>query len=267
MEIVEKVAVITGAAHGIGLGTALVLSERGARLCLVDHDKEALLQAVDQIAARGGEAMAVCADVTVPDSFESVQVEVEARFGPVDILMNNVGVLVSGLPQDIPLPEWERVLDINVMGTVRALHHFIPQMLARGSGHIVNTASFAALFPYAYDRLPYTASKGAIVAMTESLALYLKPRGIGVTLLCPGPVRTSIATTMRTFTQGIAPRGPGSQFELLEPLRVGEMVATAIEQNRFFLPTDEQVLPFIAKRGENPEAFLEQQLTLFDERQ
>ena len=265
MQVAEKVALIIGAAHGIGFGTACELTARGARLCLVDHDEAALQSALAELSGSGADVTAFAADIGKPDAFDAIGAFVRERYGMIDILMNNVGVLVSGLPQDIPLPEWERIFNINIMGTVRGIHHFLPDMISRGTGHIVNTASFAGLFPYAYDRLPYAASKGALVSLTEGLALYCKPRGIGITLLCPGPVATAIGASMRRFTDDLTLRGPGLQFKMQDPRTVGRMVADAIEGDRFFISTDEQIRPILARQGADREAFLEEQLSLFQD--
>ncbi|MCK9542865.1 MAG: SDR family oxidoreductase [Novosphingobium sp.] len=258
--IAGAVAVVTGAANGIGRAAALALARRGARLVLVDIDGAALEQVAGGVRDAGAEAMPLALDLAHEDAFAEVRAQTQARFGAADILMNNVGVLVSGLPQDIPLGEWERIINLNLMGVVRALHHFLPDFLARGSGHIVNTASFAGLYPYAFDRLPYAASKGAIVTLTEGLALYLRPKGIGVTLLCPGPVATAIGKTMKSHTEGLALRGPGAQFAMLEADTVGEMVADAIRDNRFFLPTDDGVRELLVARGADMDTFLDRQI-------
>ena len=132
-------------------------------------------------------------------------------------MVNNVGVLTNGLPEDIPVTEWQRILDINLMSVVRSNAAFLPLLLDQGSGHLVNTASFAGLFTYSYDRLPYAATKAAIVQISEGLAIYLRPKNIGVTLLCPGPVLTNIAAAVPTFGAGAPLRTPGEQFELLRP--------------------------------------------------
>jgi NAD(P)-dependent dehydrogenase (short-subunit alcohol dehydrogenase family) len=258
-QIAGAVAIVTGAANGIGRATAQSLARRGARLILADIDAEQLESVAQIIRDAGGQAQAVALDLSGTDAFDILRDRTLAEYGTVDIVMNNVGVLISGLPQDIPLAEWERIINLNLMGMVRSIHRFLPDLLAKGSGHIVNTASFAGLFPYAFDRLPYAATKGAIVTMTEGLALYLEPEGIGVTLLCPGPVRTAIGSTMRSYTGGLPLRGPGPQFALREAAEVGEMVASAIAENRFFVPTDERVKPLLAERGADMEAFLRKQ--------
>jgi NAD(P)-dependent dehydrogenase (short-subunit alcohol dehydrogenase family) len=259
-----RTALVTGAGSGIGRGTAIALAKRGVKVILADVNEAGAQEGAETIRAAGGEATAVKADVAQDETFPMLHALAADQYGPVDILMNNVGMLLSGLPQDIPLAEWERVLNINVMGIVRAIHLFVPEMVARGSGHVVNTASFAGLFPYAFDRLPYAASKGAVVTMTEGLALYCKPRGVGVTLLCPGPVKTGIGASMKSWTEGIGLKGPGAQFAMRDPLDVGEMVANAIVADTFFLPTDELVKPVLQEREADRDAFLTKQIAGFD---
>src|SRR3546814_10577705 len=106
------------------------------------------------------------------------------------IIMNNIATVSCGLPEDIPVEEWQRAFDVNLMSIVRSNHVFLPLFIAQGEGHIINTASVDGLFGFGYDRLPYAASKAAVVTLSEGLALYLRPKGIGVTCLCPGPVAT-----------------------------------------------------------------------------
>ena len=95
--------------------------------------------------------------------------------------------MLNGHPEDIPLAEWQRIMDLNYFAAVRGCQHFLPKFLARGSGHLVNTASFAGLYPYAASRVPYAASKAAIISMSQNLAVYLEPQGVRVSCLIPGP--------------------------------------------------------------------------------
>jgi NAD(P)-dependent dehydrogenase (short-subunit alcohol dehydrogenase family) len=263
-ELDGKVALITGGGSGIGRGTGIALAKRGVKVILADINEAGAQEGAETIRTAGGEATAVKADVGAADAFDMLHAFAAETYGAVDILMNNVGVLVMGVVGDIPLAEWERVLNLNLMSVIRAQHRFVPEMVARGSGHIVNTASFAGLFPYAYDRLPYAAGKGAIVTMSEGLALYCKPRGVGVTLLCPGPVKTNIGASLKSWTEGLPLRGPGAQFAMLDPLDVGEQVAEAIVADRFFLPTDELVKPVLQEREADRDAFLARQIAGFD---
>jgi NAD(P)-dependent dehydrogenase (short-subunit alcohol dehydrogenase family) len=260
IELADKVAVVTGAGSGIGKGAALAFARAGMRVIVADID----LSAAEEVAAAarglGAAASSVGCDVASLQSFVFLRDVVMDRFGRVDVVMNNAGVILSGLPEQIPLSEWERVLNVNLMSIVRSNHVFLPQLLQQRSGHIVNTASFAGLYTYSYDRLPYAASKAAIVQISEGLALYLRPRGIGVTCLCPGPVRTNIMKSNRAWSTGLDIRGPGPEFRMLEPDEVGEMVVDAVRRNLFFLPTDPAVTAKLIDRATDWEGFLQRQI-------
>jgi NAD(P)-dependent dehydrogenase (short-subunit alcohol dehydrogenase family) len=260
IELADKVAVVTGAGSGIGKGAALAFARAGLRVIVADID----LSAAEEVAAAardlGVAASGVGCDVASLESFVSLRDAVMDRFGRVDVVMNNAGVILSGLPEQIPLSEWERVLNVNLMSIVRSNHVFLPLLLQQGSGHIVNTSSFAGLYTYSYDRLPYAASKAAIVQISEGLALYLRPQGIGVTCLCPGPVRTNIMKSNRAWSTGLDIRGPGPEFGMLEPDEVGEMVVDAVRRNLFFLPTDSAVTAKLIDRATDWEGFLQRQI-------
>jgi NAD(P)-dependent dehydrogenase (short-subunit alcohol dehydrogenase family) len=260
IEQADKVAVVTGAGSGIGKGAALAFARAGLRVIVADID----LSAAEEVAAAarglGVAASGVGCDVASLESFVSLRDAVMDRFGRVDVVMNNAGVILSGLPEQIPLSEWERVLNVNLMSIVRSNHVFLPLLLQQGSGHIVNTSSFAGLYTYSFDRLPYAASKAAIVQISEGLALYLRPQGIGVTCLCPGPVRTNIMKSNRAWSTGLDIRGPGPEFRMLEPDEVGEMVVDAVRRNLFFLPTDSAVTAKLIDRATDWEGFLQRQI-------
>lgn len=262
-KISGRTAIIFGAAKGIGKATAISLAKRNANVVIADIDKEAINKTVEDIQSANGEALGIPCDVAQESSFADIREKTLKRYGKIHIVMNNVGVLASGKPEEIPLREWERLLNVNLMSVVRSQHCFLPDLIAQGEGHIVNTASFAGLFPYAFDRLPYAATKSAIITMSEGLALYVRPKGIGVTCLCPGPVRTQIGETIKFWSEGVELRGPGPEFPMLEADIVGEMVADAIEQNRFFLPTHENVKDKLVARANDFDGFLETQLKGF----
>jgi NAD(P)-dependent dehydrogenase (short-subunit alcohol dehydrogenase family) len=257
----DKVAVVTGAASGIGRAIARSLAGHGTHIVAVDIDSVGVTALATDLADRGAAAVACTADISEPDALDDVRNAALERFGHVDIVVNNIGVLTNGLPQDIPVAEWQRILNINLMSVVRSNTVFLPLLLEQGSGHVVNTASFAGLFTYSYDRLPYAATKAAIVQISEGLALYLRPRNIGVTLLCPGPVLTNIVSSMPKFGAGAAMRTPGDQFELLDPAPVGDLVVEAILHNRFFVPTHPQVVDELRRRVDNWDAYLDYQIS------
>ena len=130
------------------------------------------------------------------------------RFGRVDIVMNNVGVIALGPPESLPVEAWSRVLDLNVLGIARSNVVFLPLLLEQGRGHVVNTSSASGLLAYGYDRLPYVASKHAVVGISEALAVYLGPKGIGVTCACPSGVMTNISEQITAFGESSSPRAP-----------------------------------------------------------
>ncbi|MEE2057245.1 SDR family oxidoreductase [Rhodococcus artemisiae] len=254
-----KTAVITGGASGIGRATAHSLARRGAQVIVADIDATGAAAVASDIIGSGGSATGVRCDVGGESAFEELKAFALDAYGRVDIVMNNVGVLTRGLPDHIPVHEWQRVININLLSVVRSNDAFLPLLVEQGSGHIVNTASFAGLYTYAYDRLPYAASKAAIVQISEGLALYLRPKGIGVTLLCPGPVRTNIAASLPSgFGPATGTRGPGTQFGFLEPEVVGEQVADAIVDGTFWLPTDAQVRDVLVQRASDWDAFIDE---------
>ncbi|MEU9454878.1 SDR family oxidoreductase [Streptomyces sp. NPDC048277] len=263
----NAVAVITGAAGGIGRATAHSLARRGAHILVADIDAPAAQTVAEELAAYGTGALAVWCDVAGETAFDELKASALDRFGRVDIVMNNVGVLTRGRPEHIPVEEWQRVIDINLMSVVRSNAVFLPYLLQQGRGHIVNTASFAGLYTYAYDRLPYAASKAAVVQISEGLRVYLQPQGIGVTVLCPGPVKTNIAASLGPgFGPAVATRGPGGQFAVLDADTVGEQVAEAVVDNTFMVCTHEHVRDVLVERASDWNAFIERQTAAMTDR-
>jgi NAD(P)-dependent dehydrogenase (short-subunit alcohol dehydrogenase family) len=254
----QRVAIVTGAGSGIGRASALALAGAGARVVVADRDAARSEVVATEITARGGAAVAVRCDVTSDDDMAALRSSTKSAFGSVDIVMNNVGLLAIGRPDAIPLEAWRRVLDVNVVAIARSISLFLPELIAQGRGHIVNTASTAGLYAYSYERLPYSASKGAVVALSEALALYARPRGVGVTVLCPGPVATNIAEQVEVFGDPGAMHGPG--LSVLDPSVVGEQVVSAVRANRFLLLTHPEVQRVLIERAQNPERFVDEQV-------
>jgi NAD(P)-dependent dehydrogenase (short-subunit alcohol dehydrogenase family) len=257
-EIEGRVAVITGAGSGIGRATALALASAGARVVVSDIDPERTRSVAHEIELDGGQSCAQPCDVTSDQDMAQLRATALSSFGGVDIVMNNVGVLALGHPENIPVEAWRRILDSNVLSIARSIGVFLPGLLAQGSGHFVNTASTAGLYAYSFERLPYSASKGAVVALSEALALYTVPRGVGVTVLCPGPVATNIVEQVRVYGELGPIHGPA--LAVLDPAVVGAQVVTAIRNDTFFLPTHPEVHDILVARASDPEAFLQAQL-------
>jgi NAD(P)-dependent dehydrogenase (short-subunit alcohol dehydrogenase family) len=252
------VAVLTGAGSGIGEATALALGRAGASVVVSDVQSERAHSVAARINDGGGRALGIGCDVRSDEDFAVLREAALDAFGRFDIIMNNVGVLALGAPTAIPIDAWQTILDINVLSVARSNAMFLDELIQQGSGHIINTASTAGLFAYGYERLPYSASKGAVVAMSEALALYAKPRGVGVTCLCPGPVATNIAEQVQVFGEIGALKGP--PLPIIEPSVVGDQVVRAIESGTFLLQTHPEVHEILVRRAEDPEGFLDSQI-------
>jgi NAD(P)-dependent dehydrogenase (short-subunit alcohol dehydrogenase family) len=190
-----KVAVITGAAGGIGREAAVIFSEEGASVCVADVSAEA----GEEAAAACREAFFQQVDVTDPASVEAMYAAVAERYGGVDVLYNNAGIMPA---DDASVLEtepdaWDRVLDVNAKGVFLCCRHGIPRLLERGGGSVINVASFVALVGAATSQIAYTASKGAVLSLTRELAVEFARQGVRVNALCPGPVETPML--MRLF--------------------------------------------------------------------
>lgn len=256
-------ALIFGGAKGIGKAVAREWARRGARVAVADIAEEAARETADQIVADGGTATALTANVLSDESVADAAAKAEAELGEIDIVMNNVGSMLNGHPEDIPMAEWQRIMDINYFAAVRGVQHFLPKFLARGSGHIVNTASFAGLYPYAASRIPYAASKAAVIAMTENLAVYLEPQGIRVSCLIPGPVMTGVMETMTSWTEDCPMRGPGAETRLLMPGELAVTLADGMETGGILIPSDNVAWDIIKRWADNPDAFIRAKIDEF----
>ena len=189
MELSGAVAVVTGASSGIGATTALALARRGSNVVLTARRQERLDELARRIATGGGTALAVRCDVTERDDLTNLATTVEERFGRCDALVNNAGIPGGGRFTDLTPDQIERVVRVNELGVMLATKAFLPMMMARGRGHVVNVASLAGRFA-APGSSVYAATKHAVVAFSESLSYELEAHGILVTAVNPGFVAT-----------------------------------------------------------------------------
>ncbi len=193
-----QLVLVTGAGSGIGRATALAFAEAGARVVAVDRDAEAAARTAEQSRLAGAPtAWAETVDVSDAQAMERFATKVAADYGVVDILVNNAGIGLSGSFFDTTPEDWKKVLDVNLWGVIHGCRLFGKQMAERGQGgHIVNTASAAAYQP-SRALAAYSASKAAVLMLSECLRAELAGRGIGVSAICPGLVNTGITSTAR----------------------------------------------------------------------
>jgi NAD(P)-dependent dehydrogenase (short-subunit alcohol dehydrogenase family) len=185
-----KVAVITGAGGGMGREAALLFCEEGAQVCVADVDADA----AEKTAVDAGDAFAIRVDVSDSDSVREMYDRTAERYGGIDVLYNNAGI---SPPDDDSIlvtepAAWQRVQDVNTKGVYLCCKHGIPHLLERGGGSVINVASFVALVGAATSQISYTASKGAVLALSRELAVQFARQGIRVNALCPGPVETPL---------------------------------------------------------------------------
>ena len=259
MEIRDAVAVVTGGASGIGRATVLELVRRGAQVVVADLHEDRLEEVRIEVEGMGGRVLTMRCDVSYDDQVEHLRHEALEEMGRVDIVMNNAGVVAMGPPERMTMEEWDWILQVNVYGVIRGVRAFLPHMLERGSGHIVNTASLAGLFAYAWDTVPYITGKFAVAGFTEALALYAKPLGVGVSLVCPALVDTNLGETAR-FVGLDDPAGwvqPVQLPDAAAPSDVATRVCDAITEDRFLVLTeDELVKERTSLRAADHDAFI-----------
>jgi NAD(P)-dependent dehydrogenase (short-subunit alcohol dehydrogenase family) len=243
-----QVAVVTGAASGIGLALAQGFGAAGLSVVLADVDKAALDVAADQVAATGVQTLSVVADVSDPDAVNALAESTYERFGAAHVICNNAGVSGPGDPWLGPMSTWTWVFGVNFWGVVHGVRAFLPRLIEQGGGYIVNTASIAGLVP-GFGPV-YDASKHAVVAVTEDLYRMTKVAQlpVGVSVVCPGWIRTGILDADRNWPEELGERPappPGAEImrEFVRqaidnapaPGLVADAVVDAIQSERFWV--------------------------------
>jgi NAD(P)-dependent dehydrogenase (short-subunit alcohol dehydrogenase family) len=262
-ELRGKVAVVTGAASGIGRALADRFAAEGMRVCLADVERGALARAAGELAAAAAEVLAVPTDVARAEEVEALRDRVLERFGAVHVVCNNAGVSLGGAVWEASLADWRWVLGVNLWGVIHGVGTFVPMLLAQGEeGHVVNTASMAGLTSPAGGGA-YNVSKHAVVALSETLHRDLAARGarVRVSLLCPSWVDTRILESARNRPaepEGAPRAAPAASEEArrllaagMAPARVAERVVDAIEAERFYVITHPDQKPRVRARLED----------------
>ncbi len=194
MRLEDKVSIVTGAGGGMGRVAALRFAAEGSKVVVADYREDAAVETAAQVQAAGGQAVAVKVDVSEePDARRMIEAAMDT-FGCLDVLYNNAGIMPEDdhSVTDTPVETWDRVMAVNVRGVYLACKHAIPRMIERRSGSIINVSSFVALLGCSVPQDAYTASKGAVLALTRSLAVQFAPQGVRTNAILPGPIETPL---------------------------------------------------------------------------
>ena len=269
----NRVAVVTGAASGIGKALSLAFAAEGSSVVLADVEDEALAAAKAEVDALGVTALAVKTDVTEEESVADLCSATLEAFGEVHILCNNAGVGGGGLIKNQQLVDWKWVIDVSLWGVINGLHHFLPHLIEAEDSHVVSTASVAGLMAVP-GLAPYNAAKYGVVAIMETLHHEMmrdEEANLGVSVLCPGVVRTNIATAQRNRPEHLrrqkgesgsnAAKAPEEARKRnsaiaaalengMEPSDVASPVGNAIYDRRFWVLSHPELLGEINHRNQ-----------------
>ena len=259
-----RVAVVTGAASGIGLALSERFAAEGMRVVMADVEAPALVRAADRLEARGAEILPVTTDVSSGEQVDALRDRALDAFGAVHVVCNNAGVTGLGRPLwEMSRRDWDWVLGVNLWGVINGIRAFVPALLEQDAGHVVNTASLAGLTTGVLGA--YSVTKHAVVALSESLHFQLVQRGapVGVSALCPGWVRTRILDADRNRPSELGPPpdpDPGLEAaremvrQLVEtgmdPAEVAGHVVDAIRDGRFYVLTHPEMNEGIRRRAD-----------------
>jgi NAD(P)-dependent dehydrogenase (short-subunit alcohol dehydrogenase family) len=256
-----KVAVVTGAGSGIGFALASRLARAGLDIVLADVELPALELAEQKIAELGVRTLAVPTDVSEEAAVQALAAAAVERFGGVHVVCNNAGVESDADPWFGPISSWKWVMGVNLWGVIHGIRAFLPQMIGQGGGYFVNTASIAGLYPGFAPS--YDATKHAVVAVSEDLynSMSLAGLPIGVSVLCPGWVRTKIMDASRNWPASLGEEPPpsfGAEVvskyvrhaidEAIRPAAVADLVADAVAEDRFWVFTEQPFVDLAVRR-------------------
>lgn len=251
-----RVAFVTGAASGIGFGLAQALADAGALVALADVDRPALDAAAAHLSSTGAEVLPLELDVRDGDAWQLAADRVEAELGMVTLLFSNAGVLGSRLPlEQTSVDTWRWAFDSNVESHLHAIRTLVPRMRHSGQAcHVLATASLGGFLVQSENGL-YSATKAAVIAMAESLRGELAGSAIGVSVLCPGMVRSNLHDNARKLAPEGLPLGPeepdlvAALKQSKDPQEVGNWVLREIRNGRFWLFTHPELAPHVEQRN------------------
>jgi NAD(P)-dependent dehydrogenase (short-subunit alcohol dehydrogenase family) len=255
-----KRCLITGAASGIGRATALAVASRGGELFLTDRNAEGLAQVAEEIrASEGTVSHFAAADVADHGAVVALAREVHAIAPSMDVVMNVAGISTWGRIEQLEHEHWRRTIDIDLMGPISVLECFVPPMIeARRGGHIVNVSSLAGLFGLPWHA-PYSAAKFGLRGVSEVLRFDLRKHGIGVSLVCPGAVKTPLVGTVEIVgvdrdSRRIRKLTDRFERRAVSPEKVAELIVKAIERNRYmvFTSADGRILHWLQRKFSPP---------------
>jgi len=256
-----RVAVVTGAASGIGFALSERFAREGMRVVMADVEGPALAEAADLLAGRGAEVLPVLTDVSSAEQVDALRDRALEAFGAVHVVCNNAGVSGGRVPMwEMSRRQWEWVLGVNLWGVINGVRSFVPVLLEQDAAHVVNTASMAGLTTGILG--PYSVTKHAVVALSEGLHFQLAQSGadVGVSVLCPGWVRTRIGESGRNRPADVPPPPEldeavaGALRQMvetgMEPSVVAGHVVDAIRDRRFYVLTHPEMGESIRRRAE-----------------
>ncbi|HAK62866.1 MAG TPA: short-chain dehydrogenase [Alphaproteobacteria bacterium] len=258
-DVKGKVAFVTGAASGMGLGMARAFAAAGMKVMIGDIEAEPAQRAVDELKGKGLQAACVKVDVTSLEAMQEAARKTVDTFGKVHVLCNNAGVGCGGRSETAKMRNWHWVVDVNLWGVVHGLQAFVPLIQSHGEGgHVVSTASVAGMISIPGTG-PYNATKYAVVGIMETMMAEQKDANLGVSVLCPGLVATNLGTSARNRQDqygGAAKPNPkdaiaGSLADGLDPDIVGRLVLEAIEANQPYIFTNPALAHLMENRFRN----------------
>jgi len=262
-EFEGRVAVVTGAASGIGLATASRFAQEGMRVVLADIERDPLEAAVSKLRGQGHEVLGVPTDVSQWDAIQHLADQTLDAFGQVNVVHNNAGVVRAGRMEELSIADWEWVLGVDLWSVIYGVKTFLPLIREAGEGHIVNTASSAGL-QSAPEIGPYNVAKFGVVALSETLKLELiaEDSPIGASVLCPGAIATRITESERNRPDAAAETETNQRFrafsskvigEGLSPESVADQIVHAIRAQEFWILTHVDWIDVLRKRVEGME--------------